>query len=80
MQILAMKDDLSIITFTYGTWQTPGEFTNPIFACIEIEATEEVQPVKVEALGEPEPYEVDGQSGLIYRNATVDFEPVSEGT
>jgi len=78
MQILCKKDTLNILISTYGDWHTPGEFTNPIFACIECACDPDFRPVAVTALGQPEPITVAGQTGRIYRNATVQFEPVPQ--
>lgn len=76
MQILIKAETLEIITYTYGEWHTPGEFCNPIFACVECSCDTSFRPVVVTAFGEPEPITVAGQEGRIYRNATVEFEPV----
>ena len=78
MQILCYKDSLDIITWTRGTWETPGEYTNPLFACVQLDWPEDEQPVSVDALGEPTPITVAGEQGSVYLSATVTLEPAQE--
>jgi hypothetical protein len=86
MQILCYKDSLEIIIFTRGKWETPGEFTSPKLAVIEIACSVKDMPVEVEALGETADIDVSGYPsyrpemgmGHIYKSATVIIEPVPE--
>ena len=78
MQILCYKDSLDIITWTRGHWETPGEYTNPLFACVQLDCPEDEQPVSVDALGEPTPIEVAGEQSNVYLSASVTLEPVPE--
>ena len=78
MQILCYKDSLEIITYTRGKWDTPGEYTNPLFACIQIDCADDEQPVKVDTLGDPTPIDIKGDSGEVYISASVEFEPVPQ--
>lgn len=78
MQILCYKESLDIITYTYDKWNTYGEFTNPEFACIEIECSVNNKPVNVISLGEPTEIIIQGEEGLIYRDSSVVFDSVQE--
>jgi len=79
MQILCYKDSLEIITYTYDVWETPGEYSTDRFACIQCKCDNAFRPASVDSIGEPETIVIRGISGYVYLNATVNFEPVSEG-
>ena len=75
MQIFYDIESAKIVFFTYGKWETPGEYSTPNRACIQCDCDPAFYPVSVASLGEPTPIVVEEVDGNVYLNAVVNFEP-----